>query len=70
LNWFSSNWFNAEFDLFGLQQGCKQESENLDKGRITGSAPPPEKIAPFPEWRTVSRIFISGPWQVCFIQAL
>ena len=26
--------------------------------------PPPKKIAPFPEWRTVSRIFISGPWQV------
>jgi len=51
-----------------LQQECKQESENLDKGRITGSAPspspPPKKIAPFPEWRTVSRIFISGPWQV------
>jgi len=50
-----------------LQQECKQESENLDKGRITGSAAssPREKIAPFPEWRTVSRIFISGPWQVC-----
>jgi len=50
-----------------LQQECKQESENLDKGRITGSASspsPPEKIAPFHEWRTVSRIFISGPWQV------
>ena len=31
-----------------LQQEYKQESENLDKGRITGSAPPPEKIAPFP----------------------
>jgi len=46
-----------------LQQECKQESENLDKGRITGSALP-EKIAPSPEWRTVSRIFISGPWQV------
>jgi len=45
-----------------LQQECKQESENLDKGRITGSALP-EKNAPFPEWRTVSRIFISGPWQ-------
>jgi len=26
---------------------------------------PPEKIALSPEWRTVSRIFISGPWQVC-----
>jgi len=46
-----------------LQQECKQESENLDRGRITGSAPP-EKIASSPEWRTVSRIFISGPWQV------
>jgi len=47
-----------------LQQECKQELVNLDKGRITGSAPSPEKIAPFPEWRMVSRIFISGPWQV------
>jgi len=27
-----------------LQQECKQESENLDKGRITGSAPPPKKL--------------------------
>ena len=26
--------------------------------------PPSEKIAPSPEWRTVSSIFISGPWQV------
>jgi len=43
-----------------LQQECKQESENLDKGRT-----PRKKIAPSPEWRTVSRIFISGPWQVC-----
>jgi len=52
-----------------LQQECKQESEYLDKGRITGSAPspPPKKIAPSPEWRTVSRIFISGPWQVWFL---
>ena len=52
-----------------LQQECKQESENLEKGRITDSQavlpPPPEKIAHFPKWRTVSRIFISGPWQVC-----
>jgi len=48
-----------------LQQECKQESENLEKGRITGRLPPPEKIAPSPEWRTISRIFISGPWQVC-----
>jgi len=48
-----------------LQQECKQESENLDKGRITGSAPLRKKIALSPEWRTVSRIFISGPWQVC-----
>jgi len=66
LNWFSSNWFNADVNLIssGLQQECKQESENLDKGRITGSAPP-EKNAPSPEWRTVSRIFISGRWQVC-----
>jgi len=59
LNWFSSSWFNADVILIssGLQQECKQESENLDKGRITGSAPP-EKNAPSPEWRTVSRIFI------------
>ena len=27
-----------------LQQECKQESESLDKGRITGSAPPPKKL--------------------------
>jgi len=47
-----------------LQQECKQESENLDKGRITGSAASPRKIAPSPEWRMVSRIFIPGPWQV------
>ena len=53
-----------------LQQECKQESESLYKGRITGSAPPPEKNAPFPEWRTVSRIFISGPWQVCRARGL
>jgi len=25
------------------------------------------QIAPFAEWRTVTRIFISGPWQVCTI---
>ena len=30
-----------------LQQECKQESENLDKGRITG-LPPPEKNCHFP----------------------
>ena len=30
-----------------LQQECKQESENLDKGRITCSAPP-GKNCPFP----------------------
>jgi len=29
-----------------LQQECKQESENLDKGRITGSAPSPPKNLP------------------------
>jgi len=27
-----------------LQQECKQESENLDKGRIRGIAPPPKKL--------------------------
>jgi len=42
-----------------LQQECKQESENLDKGRITGS-----RLLPSTEWRMVSRIFVSGPWQV------
>jgi len=52
-----------------LQQEYKQESENLDKGRITGSAPPPKKTVPSPEWRTVSRIFISGPWQVCDVHS-
>jgi len=31
-----------------LQQECKQESENLDKGRITGSAPPPRNKFPLP----------------------
>jgi len=32
-----------------LQQECKQESENLDKGRITGSAPSPSwKKLPLP----------------------
>jgi len=30
-----------------LQQECKQESVNVDKGRITGSAPP-RKNSPFP----------------------
>jgi len=48
LNWFSSNWFNADVNLIssGLQQECKQESENLDKGRITGSAPPEKMPLP------------------------
>jgi len=27
-----------------LQQECKQESENLDKGRVTGTAPPGKKL--------------------------
>jgi len=54
-----------------LQQECKQESESLDKGYITGSAPSPpqKKIAPSPEWRTVLRIFISGPWEVWSVAA-
>jgi len=55
-----------------LQQECKQESENLDKGRITDSAPP-EKNCPFPRmadglthfhfWTMAGLKLHSGPGQ-------
>jgi len=55
-----------------LQQECKQVSENLDKGRITDSAPP-EKNCPFPRmadglthfhfWTMAGLKLHSGPGQ-------
>ena len=41
-----------------LQQECKQESENLDKGRITGSAPPEKMPLPLNGGRSHAFLFL------------